>query len=284
MTISSEIERLQTAKADIKTSIEGKGVTVPSATKLDGYPSLINSIPTGITPTGTISITQNGITDVTNYANADVNVSGGGGDDSFQKLVNGSIVTVNIPSGTTRIRGYAFRGCSSLVNITIPSSVTNIEEYAFYACASLEDITIPSGVTTLADYLFYGCDSLVSVIIPSGVTRIGNYVFQGCSNLTSITIPDNVTNIGSGTFWGCSGLTSVVVPSGISSIPSGFLRNCSSLASITIKRSTPPSVGSNALNNVPENANIYVPASAVNDYKTHSAWSSRASYIQAIPE
>lgn len=47
MSIATEITRLQTAKADLKTSIEGKGVTVPSATKIDGYADLVDSIQTG---------------------------------------------------------------------------------------------------------------------------------------------------------------------------------------------------------------------------------------------
>lgn len=47
MSIATEIQRLQTAKADIKTAIEGKGVTVPSSTKLDGYASLIDLIQQG---------------------------------------------------------------------------------------------------------------------------------------------------------------------------------------------------------------------------------------------
>lgn len=47
MSIASEISRLHTAKADLKTSIENKGVTVPSATKLDGYASLVDQIQTG---------------------------------------------------------------------------------------------------------------------------------------------------------------------------------------------------------------------------------------------
>lgn len=47
MSIASEITRLQTAKADLKTAIEGKGVTVPSSTKLDGYADLVESISGG---------------------------------------------------------------------------------------------------------------------------------------------------------------------------------------------------------------------------------------------
>lgn len=47
MSIASEISRLQSAKASIKTSIQGKGVTVPSSATLDAFPSYISAIPTG---------------------------------------------------------------------------------------------------------------------------------------------------------------------------------------------------------------------------------------------
>ena len=76
LSVASEITRIQNAKADIKTAIEGKGVTVPSATKIDGYADLIDDIPTGGSPTGTknISITSNGTTteDVASYASAQI--------------------------------------------------------------------------------------------------------------------------------------------------------------------------------------------------------------------
>ena len=47
MSVHSEIARLETAKAAIKTAIEGKGVTVPEATLLDGMAALIESIEAG---------------------------------------------------------------------------------------------------------------------------------------------------------------------------------------------------------------------------------------------
>lgn len=44
MSIATEISRLQTAKADIKTAIEDKGVTVPSNALLDTYDTYISQI------------------------------------------------------------------------------------------------------------------------------------------------------------------------------------------------------------------------------------------------
>ena len=47
MSIQTELTRIINAKAAIKTAIEGKGVTVPDGTLLDGMASLIESIETG---------------------------------------------------------------------------------------------------------------------------------------------------------------------------------------------------------------------------------------------
>ena len=71
MSIQTELTRLTNAKAAIQTAIEGKGVTVPSGTLLDGMAALIESIEAGgggnasvfgsITPAsnGPITITHN---------------------------------------------------------------------------------------------------------------------------------------------------------------------------------------------------------------------------------
>lgn len=47
MSIQTELTRITNAKEAIKTAIEGKGVTVPDGTMLDGMAALINSIQSG---------------------------------------------------------------------------------------------------------------------------------------------------------------------------------------------------------------------------------------------
>ena len=72
MSIADAIATKQQQIRDSYTAVSNKGGTLPSAQNLTNLSSAIYSIPTGITPTGTINITENGTYDVTEYATAEV--------------------------------------------------------------------------------------------------------------------------------------------------------------------------------------------------------------------
>ena len=252
MSIASELTRIQTAKADIKTAIEAKGVTVPSSATIDTYDDYITSIPSG----------------------------GGGSDETLKGLIQRTITSLVIPSGVTVIGNNAFRNCGSLTAVTIPSGVIRLDSESFRDCIGLTSVIIPSGVTSIGNSAFESCTSLTSIDIPDSVTSISTYAFQSCSDLTSVTIPDSVTSIGNAAFNGCRSLTSVTIPSGVTSIGNAAFYGCSGLASITVNAATPPTlVNVNAFSNT-NDCPIYVPAASLTDYQ--SAWSNLSSRIQAI--
>ena len=187
---------------------------------------------------------------------------------------NSDIKTVNIADGVTSIGSYAFSGCSGLTSVTIGNSVKSIGIYAFSDCTRLPYITIPNSVTSIGGRTFSGCTSLISVNIPDSVTVIIGKTFYGCSNLTSITIPNGVTRISDEAFYNCSGLTSIYIPNSVTSIGNRAFSGCSRLTSVTCKATSVPSTGSNVFDNVPQSsATLYVPGSAMANYKKTSPWS-----------
>ena len=184
MAISDELTRIQTAKADIKASIEAKGVTVPSDALIDEYADYVDEI------------------------------SGGGGgqaEEDLKNLIERDITSITIPSGTTTIGQFAFAYCSSLTSITIPNGVTSIGSSAFASCDSLTSVTIPNTVTSIGVGAFRECTGLTSITIPSGVTSISTNAFNGCDSLTSVTIGNGITNIGNSAFRNCNSLTTMTV-------------------------------------------------------------------------
>ena len=53
MSVQSEVNRLEQAKADIKTAMQAKGITVPSDATLDEYAELLAEMVVGIAFGGT---------------------------------------------------------------------------------------------------------------------------------------------------------------------------------------------------------------------------------------
>ena len=62
MSIQTELTRITNAKAAIKTAVEGKGVTVPSGTLLDGMAALIESIEAGGGGGGSVKLAHGTLT------------------------------------------------------------------------------------------------------------------------------------------------------------------------------------------------------------------------------
>lgn len=120
-------------------------------------------------------------------------------------------------------------------------------------------VAIANTFTSIDDFGFYGRHALKSIEIPNSVKSIGIYAFEHCHALTSLTIPKSVTTIGKGAF-----------------------RDCRDLTSLTVEATTPPTLGTDALDGTPSDMEIFVPAESVNTYKAAAGWSAYASQIFPI--
>ena len=219
MSIASEISRLQTAKAGLKTAIEGKGVTVSDTATLDAYPALVESIQTG---------------------------GSGGSDADLIGVIERSGTSVNIPNGCTKIGDYAFYRMTNAYQLTngIPDTVTYIGNYAFYYLEYLGrfgSISLPDSITYIGDYAFAECYNLrlKSSSLPSSLTYIGEYAFAEMNgnynyNLAIDTIPANVKTISRGVFIGCYGIKSLTFKGTPTTINAKAFSTCNNLTTINV--------------------------------------------------
>ena len=192
---------------------------------------------------------------------------------------------VEIGTGVTNIRQYAFRYCYSLASVVIPNSVTSIGSNSFRYCYSLASVVIPNRVTSIGSNSFYHCYSLASAVIPNRVTSIGTYAFSYCHSLASAVIPNSVTSIGTDAFSDCHSLASVVIPNSVTSIGTYAFSYCHSLASAVIPNSV-TSIGTDAFSDCHSLASVVIPNSVTSignnsfqncygmafyDFSTHTA-------------
>lgn len=152
------------------------------------------------------------------------------------------------------------------------------ETYSIDCDSSTTEVT--SATTKPSGYTY---SAMTSVRVGGCVETIGNGAFFECDSLSSVTLSNSITSIGSMAFNSCSGLTDITIGSGITYIGAYAMAECDNLRSVTVYATTPPTLGGGLLNNSPLSI-IYVPASAVDTYKSASGWSNYANRIQAITE
>lgn len=175
---------------------------------------------------------------------------------TLKGMIDNTVVTVNIPEGTTQIAWYAFYQRNTLENVTIPNTVTKIEDNAFAYTTVLENIIIPdsvtvlkrqaftnsgvktitfgSGVTEIPDSACNYCSKLTEVNFRGLVTKLNQYAFGSCGNLVNCNIPDTVTTIGQQCFNNCKKLTEITIPDGVSTLPTYTFGNCTALTKVTL--------------------------------------------------
>ena len=168
---------------------------------------------------------------------------------------------------------YKYKGTMpENTSIIINEGILGIAGGAFNGCSGLTSVTIPNSVTSIGTQAFYKCSGLTAINIPNSVTSIGGNAFAYCYGLTSVTIPNSVTSIANGAFENCSGLTSLIIPNSVTSINRAAFHDCYRLTSVTCEATSVPATESDAFSNV-SSATLYVPASALEDYKATAPWS-----------
>ena len=147
MRIPTELTRITNAKAAIKTAIEGKGVTVPEATLLDGMAGLIESIEAG----------------------------GGATEPYIEEVIdgNGDITNATL-HGYTIIRNNAFYNCTKLALVSLPSSLTSIGNTAFYNCLGLNSLTFEGKPESISKSAFKECTNLTTINAPWAPGAVAN--------------------------------------------------------------------------------------------------------------
>lgn len=236
MSIASEISRIQTAKAAIKTSIENKGVTVPSGTLIDGYSTLIDQIEGG----GGSEMPAN-LSDWSYDANGNVTsvvyTASTMANNTYEASSLSAITITNI----TAIPNYAFNNSTKLKNINIQSNITSVGENAFNACNNLTDLKGLSGVTALNGNVFNGCNGLRSIELGTISSFSGGSQFYNCRLLLNeINISDSITSIASSAFYQCYSLPYLEIPSGVTTLQSNATSNTTGLSYLKFKGTTPP--------------------------------------------
>lgn len=260
MSVANEIQRIIDAKTSIKSAIENKGVEVGNGT-IDTYPAKIEQI-------------SNGGTTVTKGLRIDKYDSNGYATE---------ITILGLKELPTYYLNTAGKGwCKgSSVKVNLPNNLWKINEYAFAEFTNLEVINIPDTVEYFGDRVFYNNKKMPLDKLPPNLKGSGNYCYYNCALVSFSTIPKGITILWQNEYYGCKGITELTCEGNITQVSANCFTN-SGLKKISFPNNTQvPSVQTTSFNNTPLER-IEVPSALLDQWKTATNWSAKASIIVGI--
>lgn len=197
-------------------------------------------------------------------------------------LASQYIGRIYIPEGVESIAPHACEGSLNLEFVKFPSTLVSIGQEAFFDCYKLDNVILPDSLEAIHEDAFEGCSSLANLKLGKNITNIAGRSFFDCSSLLSVELPEALETLGDSAFAECSNLETVVLHAAITSIGNNAFLNDGNLNSLTVEATTPPTLGTNALDGTHADLGIFVPAESVDTYKAAAGWSAYASKIFAI--
>ena len=214
------------------------------------------------------------------------------GNDAFRycgKTYSTNQPKIKFPNTLTSIGDKAFYNGNYNELTFMNGGNCNIGASAFTSSASYSGVSIATNsLRRLSGYTFYGFSGLTSVSL-SGVTFMATQgrQFAVCKDLTDIEIiGDGSVTIPQYCIGGGGSVLTAVTLGGISSMSNSYAINsgaggASAIRKLTMLDTTPPSIGATSISLYAPTV-IYVPASAVDTYKTATTWNDYKDIITAI--
>ena len=236
------------------------------------------------------------------------------GVDEFNSCTN--LASITIPNAVTSIGNYAFSDCSSLTTMTsyactppilgnevfynVPSVMvlnvpchtsamyqeadgwsdfTNYEEFEYDLCPiPFADATVKAICVAHWDT---NSDGELSYAEAAAVTNLGTYFKStAITSFDELEYFTSLTSLPNTAFYGCTSLASIALPASVSALGNGSFYNCTNLATMTVYAETPPTVGTNALKNVPIEMVVYVPCGTYEAYHIASGWNEFSNVLE----